>query len=93
MHGLHGENDRGLNLHFQKLAYRLYGEEGQSMGKKLYHIRFRCYFGGRPGNCTNHDMTLPLSEIGKWMDAYMYTHPGVQSITAKIWPQDEEVSA
>lgn len=92
MHGLHAADDRGLNLHFQKLSYRLHGEKGLNMEKKLYHIRFRCYFGGRD-NCTNHDMILPLAEIGKWMDAYMYTHPQVQSITAKIWPQDKEADA
>lgn len=62
------------------------------MGKRMYHIRFRCYFGKNAGNYTDHNMVMELKEIGRWIEAYTFTHPNVHSITAKVWPQDEEVS-
>lgn len=63
------------------------------MSKRTYHIRFRCFFGKNTGNYTDHNMVMELRKIGKWIEAYAYTHPGVQSITAKVWPQDKEAGA
>ena len=61
------------------------------MSKKQQHIRFVCHFGGSVDNNTTHNMTMSVRDIGRWMEAYIYTHPNVQSITAKVWPQDKEV--
>lgn len=61
------------------------------MNKKQQHIRFVCHFGGKRDNQTIHNATMNVRDIGKWMEAYIYTHPNVRSITAKVWPQDEGV--
>ena len=61
------------------------------MSKRAYHVSFRCYYD--TGNSTQHNATIPLNQIGRWMEAYIFTHPEVQSITAKIWPGDKEVDA
>lgn len=49
-----------------------------------YEVSFHCYFPGT-GNITRHRQTMPLKDIKKWVEAYRYTHPMVQSITVKIW--------
>lgn len=72
------------------------GFEGvQDMGKskKVYHIRFRCFFGGTRDNYVDHNIMLALADIPRWLEAYHFTHPGVHSITLKYWPNDEEVQA
>lgn len=75
-------------MHLQRLAYRLDGEKGlQNMGKRKYHISFRCFF---PDGRTQHHQTMTLSDIPKWLEAYTFTHPNVQSISVRFWPQDEE---
>lgn len=28
---------------------------------------------------------MPLTDIKKWVEAYRFTHPNVQSISIKIW--------
>lgn len=61
----------------------------QTMGKRVYHVSFRCHYS--TGNSTQHNAKIRLTEIGKWMEAYIFTHPDCQSITAKIWPRDKEV--
>lgn len=61
------------------------------MGKKKYHVRFRCHFGKDAKNYVDHNMTMEVKDIGKWIEAYTFTHPDVKSITAKVWPQDEGV--
>ena len=58
------------------------------MSKRAYHVSFRCHY--RTGNDTQHNAHIQLNQIGKWMEAYIFTHPEVQSITAKIWPGDKE---
>lgn len=55
--------------------------------KKLYNVSFRCYY---EGNETNHRQWMMISEIDKWIECYLYTHPAVKSITAKVWFNDEE---
>lgn len=56
--------------------------------KRTYPISFRCYYG--KGNVTNHYQTMPLKDITRWLESYMFTHPNVESISVKIWPKDEE---
>lgn len=53
---------------------------------RIYHTSFRCFFGG--GRYNQHNQLLRLEEIPRWLDAYMFTHPGVESISVKIWPKD-----
>lgn len=75
-----------MNLHLQKLTYRLYGEKGYTM--KTYDISIRCYYPN--GNKTQHSQTLPLKDIAKWVEAYRFTHPACKAVTFKIWLHDEE---
>lgn len=56
--------------------------------KKQYDLSFRCFYG--PENSTTHRQTMPLKDIPKWLEAYIFTHPNVESITVKVWPNDEE---
>ncbi|MDY3281294.1 hypothetical protein [Dysosmobacter sp.] len=60
--------------------------------KKAYPISFRCYFPGA-GNIVNHYQTMPLRDIPKWIEAYLFTHPNVESISVKFWPHDGEENA
>lgn len=57
--------------------------------KPTYDISIRCYFTGR-GNYTTHRQNMPLKDIPKWLEAYMFTHPNAESITVKLWPQDKK---
>lgn len=56
--------------------------------KKEYQMSIRCYFKGSD-NKTQHYPTMPLKDIAKWIEAYQFTHPGVESITVKVWCKDE----
>lgn len=55
--------------------------------KKLYNVSFRCHY--PKGTYTTHRQTMPLRDIPKWMEAYMFTHPEVKSISVKVWTTDE----
>lgn len=77
-----------MKVHLQKLTYRLDGEKGYSMAKRKYHVSFRCYYDDR--SKTNHHQVMTLGEIPKWLEAYDFTHPKVQSITVRYWPNDPE---
>lgn len=52
--------------------------------KRTYDISFRCYF-PEQGNYTTHRQAMPLKDIPKWIEAYTFTHPNVESISVKIW--------
>ncbi|MCG4525542.1 hypothetical protein NE579_15445 [Intestinimonas massiliensis] len=56
---------------------------------KDYRLSIRCYYPGK-GNYTHHMQTLPLKDIGKWVEAYRFTHPDVESITVKIYMKQED---
>lgn len=58
--------------------------------KRTYNISFQCYYPER-GNYTTHKQVMQLKDIAKWIEAYTFTHPNVQSISVKIW-MDERVS-
>lgn len=49
-----------------------------------HEISFRCFY-GKPEESTTHYRVMPLEDIPKWIEAYQFTHPCVQSITCKIW--------
>lgn len=57
------------------------------MKAREHDLSIRCYYG--PTDYTQHRQRLKLSEIGKWITCYQYTHPAVKSITVKIWLQEE----
>lgn len=59
------------------------------MDKQKYDLSFRCYFPG-VNNVTNHQQTMQLKDIPKWIGAYYFTHPNVQSITVKVWFHDQD---
>lgn len=59
--------------------------------KPAYHLSIRCYFPGN-GNYTQHYPTMPLKDIPKWVEAYQFTHPNVESVSVRIWLHDEEES-
>lgn len=61
---------------------------GQLEKKKEYQMNIRCYFKGSD-NKTQHYQTMPLKDIAKWIEAYQFTHPSVESITVKVWCKDE----
>ena len=74
-------------MHFQRLTYRPHGEKGQAMTKE-YRLSIRCYFPGT-GNYTHHMQDMPLKDIPKWVEAYKFTHPKLESITVKIYMNKE----
>lgn len=76
-----------MKVHIQKLTYRLYGEKGQPQ-MKVYPLSIRCYFPGT-GNYTHHMQDLPLKDIAKWVEAYKFTHPTLESISIKIYLDKE----
>ena len=56
--------------------------------KREYSVSFFCYF-PNTGDITKHYQTMPLRDIPKWIEAYQFTHPTVESITAKVWMDKE----
>lgn len=57
--------------------------------ERKYHLSIRCYF--PDGGSTQHHQVMPLSDVKRWVEAYSFTHPNVESITLKVWPNDKEV--
>lgn len=57
--------------------------------KQEYKISIRCYFTS-PRDYTQHWQTMQLKDIPKWLEAYQFTHPNVQSITVKIWMNERK---
>lgn len=56
--------------------------------KKEYHVCFRAYY--ENGNTTDHHRSMKLAEIPKWIEAYMYTHPCMISLSIKVWLTDDQ---
>lgn len=56
---------------------------------KDYNVSFRYYFPGAD-NKTQHYMTMPLKDIAKWIEAYQFTHPNVESIIVRVRCKDKE---
>ena len=50
-------------------------------------ISFYCCFGN--GGITKHRQLLRIADIPRWIEAYMFTHPTVASISVKLWTKDE----
>ena len=57
-----------------------------------YRLSIRCYFPGVQ-NYTHHIQAMPLKDITKWVEAYKFTHPTAESITVKIYLNNEEGQA
>lgn len=57
---------------------------------KEYQMSIRCYFAG-VDNKTQHYQIMPLKDIPKWVEAYSFTHPTLQSITVKVWMKKDEI--
>ena len=53
-------------------------------------ISIRCYYPGKPDNYTQHYPEIKLSELPKWIKAYQYTHPTMQSMSIKMWFKEDE---
>lgn len=79
-----GESLRKLTQMFGVTAGYLLGLEEVANEPKTYDMNFRCYFPGM-GNHTNHHCTMPLKDVERWIEAYRFTHPNVESITVKVW--------
>lgn len=58
--------------------------------KQEYNMNFRCWFEGS-GKYTNHHQSMKLEDIPKWIEAYSFTHPSLQSITVKVWMKKDEI--
>ena len=71
-----------MKVHFQKLSYRLYGEKERNRMDK-YLLSFRCYY-PESSHYSHHVQELALEEIGRWMEAYRFTHPKVTAITVRV---------
>lgn len=48
-----------------------------------YKLSFLCNYPG--GHTTRHNQVMPLRDIKKWIEAYHYTHPAVESISVMVW--------
>lgn len=84
-----GESLRKLTRMFEVTAGYLLGLEETANEPKRYGMNFRCYFPGT-GNHTNHHCTMPLKDVERWVEAYQFTHPNIESITVKVWLKDFE---
>lgn len=58
------------------------------MKKEQHDLSIRCFFPGKD-NYTQHNQTMPLSDIPKWMEAYRFTHPNLTAISVKVWFKKE----
>ena len=45
-------------------------------------ISFRCFYPDH--RYTNHYQDLDIKDIPRWIEAYAFTHPDVQAITARV---------
>ena len=46
------------------------------------YVSFHCYY---ENNIVTKSQSLPLSDIGKWIDCYRFTHPECISVSVKVW--------
>lgn len=46
------------------------------------YVSFHCYY---ETNTVTKSQYLPLSDIGKWIDCYRFTHPECFSVSVKVW--------
>lgn len=51
--------------------------------EKLIPVSFRCYY--PTGDPCDKLQMIYLSQILKWIDSYLFTHPACVSITVKVW--------
>lgn len=58
------------------------------MAIKKYKCSIRCYF-QHNSHYTHHLQMLTLDDIGKWIEAYRFTHPTLDSIIVKVYYDEE----
>lgn len=56
----------------------------RSQKKNLYNLSIRCYYDGGE-RYTTHKQILKLSEIEKWIESYIFTHPRVEGFSIRIY--------
>lgn len=49
----------------------------------MYVISFRCFYAN--GGICDKRQELLLSDIPKWIECYIFTHPDCISISVKVW--------
>lgn len=52
---------------------------------KEYSLSIRCFFIGST-RYTQHYAVMPLRDLEKWVEAYQYTHPTLESVMVRIRP-------
>lgn len=55
------------------------------MEKKIF-VSFRCYF--PTGDPCNKTQDIKLSDIPRWIESYLFTHPLCTAVTVKVWSHD-----
>lgn len=54
-------------------------------------VSFRCYFPS--GEPCDKVQEISLSDIPRWIESYLFTHPNCTSITVKVWAHNVQESA
>lgn len=54
--------------------------------EKSYNLSIRCYY---EENWTNHRQELKLSELKKWIESYIFTHPQVTGFSIRLYRNEE----
>ena len=55
--------------------------------ERLHRMSVRCFYANTE-DYTKHFPEIAIDDIPKWVKAYWYTHPNLQSISVKIWMED-----
>lgn len=58
------------------------------MVNDIFRVSFFCNY--PDGGISKHTQDLMLSEIGRWVDSYKFTHPNCNSISIKVWFNNRE---
>lgn len=53
--------------------------------RKEYSLSIRCFFINSE-RYTQHYTVMPLRDLEKWVEAYQYTHPTLESVMVRIRP-------
>lgn len=57
--------------------------------EEIKSFSFFCYYGDSEHVCKKFQK-LKWSELGKWIDAYMFTHPNCIAVSCKVWREEIE---
>lgn len=56
---------------------------------KEYRFSIRCYF-EHSSHYTHHLQKMTLEDVGRWIEAYRFTHPTLTSVIVKCYITEEE---